>query len=95
MKQTMILHPFVGEDRSIYENHFTTIQKHLSCIDEGETFDTFLQNVGLSESDYLKAIQTSLKNEKVFLKREPSANRINPYIKQLLNVWKGNHSVRA
>ena len=94
MRQTLILQPFEGDNRSIYEDHYKNIQKQLSTVDEGVDFDAFLQDVGLSESDYLKAIQTSIKTEKVFLKRAPNENRINPYIKDILNVWKGNHDVQ-
>ena len=94
MRETVILLPFEGEDRPIYEEHFKTIQKHLQKDVDYQTFDDFLHNIELSESDYIKAVQTSIKSEKVFLKREPNENRINPYIKGMLNVWKGNHDIQ-
>ena len=61
---------------------------------EDITFDEFLKKVGLSEDDYLKAVGTSVKTEKVFLKRKPFENRINPYMKDLLGVWKANHDIQ-
>ena len=93
MRETVILQPFEGDDRSIYEEHFKTVQKHL-MDEECPTFDDFLCKIKLSESDYIKAVQTSITGQKVFLKREPNATRINPYIKDMLNVWKGNHDIQ-
>ena len=53
-----------------------------------------MNEIGLSENDYMKAVQTSIKTEKVFLKRKPIENRINPYMKDLLGVWKANHDIQ-
>ena len=93
MRETVILQPFEGDERPIYEEYFKTVQKHLADAD-CQTFDDFLNNIKLSESDYIKAVQTSITSEKVFLKRQPNENRINPYIKDMLNVWKGNHDIQ-
>ena len=93
MRKTTVIQPFVGEDRSIYEDYYITVQEHLN-IEQDETFDEFLENIGLSESDYLKALQTSVTAEKVFLKRKPIECRVNPYMKDLLGVWKANHDIQ-
>ena len=53
-----------------------------------------MKDIELSEDDYIKAVQTSVKTEKVFLKREPIEMRINPYMKELLPVWKANHDIQ-
>ena len=93
MRKTTVIQPFVGEDRSIYEDYYITVQEHLN-IEQDETFDEFLENIGLSESDYLKALQTSVTAEKIFLKRKPIECRVNPYMKDLLGVWKANHDIQ-
>ena len=93
MRETVILQPFDGEDRPVFEEYFKSVQKHLIDV-ECMTFDEFLNKIGLTESDYIKAVQTSIMSEKVFLKREPNENRINPYVNDILSVWKGNHDIQ-
>ena len=66
MRKTTIIQSYVGEDRSIYEEYYNTVQEHLNNIEQDETFDEFLENIGLNEDDYLKALQTSVTSEKVF-----------------------------
>ena len=94
MRKTAIIGPYTGEDRSVYEDYYRHIQKYLTNLEEDITFDDFLKEVGLTEDDYIKAIQTSLKTEKVFLKRKPVESRINPYMKDLIGVWKANHDIQ-
>ena len=94
MRKTVILQPFDGDDRSMYEEHYKKVQEHLVSDDISITFDDFLCNIKLSETDYRKAVQTSITSAKVFLKREPNESRINPYIKDMLDVWKGNHDIQ-
>ena len=94
MRKTEIIQPYIGDDRLVYEEYYKTVQEHLCKLEEDITFDEFLNEIGLSEDDYMKAVQTSIKNEKVFLKRKPVDNRINPYMKDLLGVWQANHDIQ-
>ena len=94
MRNTTVIQPYVGEDRSIYEDYFKTVQEHLSKVEQDEPFDEFLENIGLSESDYMKTLQSSVTDGKVFLKRKPIECRVNPYMKDLLGVWKANHDIQ-
>ena len=94
MPQTAIIRPFDGENRCVYEEYYKTIQDHLNKLETDVTFEDFLANVGLSKESYIKAVQTSVKTEKIFLKRKPIESRINPYLKDLLGVWKANHDVQ-
>ena len=94
MQTTVIIKPYIGEDRSVYEEYYKTVHEHLNNLEQDETFSEFLGNVGLNEDDYLKAVQTSVHTEKVFLKRRPIECRINPYMKDLLGVWNANHDVQ-
>ena len=94
MPKTMIIRPYVGENRSLYEECYKTIQDELSKLETDVTFEDFLENIGLSEEDYMLAVQTSVKTNKVFLRRKPAENRVNPYMKDLLGVWKANHDIQ-
>ena len=94
MRETVIIQPYTGEDRSVFEEHYKTVQAYLCKLDEDVSFDEFLKEIGLSEDVYMKAVQTSVNTEKVFLKRKPIENRINPYMKNLIDVWKANHDIQ-
>ena len=59
MRKTTIVHPYVGENRHVYQEYFKRVQKHLDKLETDVTFDEFLDEVGLSEDDYMKAVQTS------------------------------------
>ena len=42
MRKTTIIQPYVGEDRSVYEDYYNTVQEHLNNVEQDETFDEFL-----------------------------------------------------
>ena len=94
MRKTTIIGPYVGEDRSVYQEYYKRIQKYLTNLERDITFDEFLEEIKLAEEDYIMAVQTSLKTEKIFLERRPIESRINPYMKDLLDVWKANHDIQ-
>ena len=94
MRVTTIIQPYNGDDRSVYEGHYSRVQEHLNTLERDISFEDFLKELDLGEDEYMKAVQTSVKTEKVFLKRRPIENRINPYLKDLLGVWKANHDVQ-
>ena len=94
MRETQILQPYNGDDKPEFEKDYGIVQSYLRNLEQDITFDEFLSETGLSEEQYMKAVQTSIKSEKIFLKRKPIENRINPYIKDKLNVWKANHDVQ-
>ena len=94
MRQTVIMKPYIGDDRSVYEKYYCTVQENLNSLKQDITFDEFLEQVGLSEDEYIKAVQTSVQSEKIFLKRKPIECRINPYMRDLLGVWKANHDIQ-
>ena len=48
----------------------------------------------MTEEDYIIAVQKSLKTERIFFERRPIESRINPYMKDLLDVWKANHDIQ-
>ena len=94
MRETVILQPYSSDDKFEYEGYYTSVQNYLRTLERDISFDEFLSETGLNEDTYMKAVQTSIKSEKVFLKRKPFENRVNPYIKGMLNIWKANHDVQ-
>ena len=94
MRKTTIIQPFTGEDSSMYEEYYKNVQEYLCKLEKYITFDEFLKEIGLIEDDYMKAVQTSVNGKKIFLKRKPIENRINPCMKDLLGVWKANHDIQ-
>ena len=94
LRKTTIIKPYVGDDHDVYEEHYKTVQENLNNLEQDITFDEFLEKIRITEADYMKAVQTSVKTEKIFLKRRPIECRINPYMKDLLGVWKANHDIQ-
>ena len=68
MRSTRIIRPYEGDSRPQYESYFKSVQTTLSELQEDLTFDEFLEKIQISEEDYIKAIETSVKSSKVFLK---------------------------
>ena len=94
MQKTTIIQPYEGEERSVYEDHYKTVCDYLRKLEKYVDFDYLLEETGLSEDTHMKAVQTSIKTQKVFLKHRPIENRINPYMKDLLGVWKANQDIQ-
>ena len=59
-------------------------------IDEDMTFEQFLNKVGVSEEDYMKAIGTSSKGDVIVLKRSVAERYINGYNPEWLRAWNAN-----
>ncbi|VDI59060.1 Hypothetical predicted protein [Mytilus galloprovincialis] len=64
-------------------------QMSLDC-----TFEEFLQDIKMTEDDYILAIRSSLKETKVFLKRDPECIRINGYNDTVLQAWMANMDIQ-
>ena len=79
---------------SVYEEHYSNVHEFLTKIERDITFDEFLEETGLIEDDYMKAIQTSVTAGKNLYQTKPIECRINPYMKDLLGVWKANHDIQ-
>ena len=89
MRETLILQPYTADDKPEFEKYYSIVQNYLRNLKQDISFDEFLSE------QYMKAVQTSIKTEKIFfLKRTPIENRINPYIKDMLDVWRANHDIQ-
>ena len=97
LPKTMILRPLDEDfDKEKYKEMYKNIKEHLDEMKEGRetTFTEFLEDLDISEDDYLLAIRSTLERSKVFLERNPSEIRVNPYMKQLIKAWQGNHDIQ-
>ena len=50
--------------------------------------------LNISEDDYINAVRSSLKEARVFHKREPDATRINGFNPAILQAWQANHDIQ-
>ncbi len=101
MKTTCILKPLecdeIDEQRlETLKNAYKELRNKLNDMGEGLelTHDEFLENIQMSQVDYILTIRSSLKAAKVFYQRKPNALRVNPYMKGMLAVIKANHDVQ-
>jgi hypothetical protein len=102
MRNTTILTPLDYENMPVESDVektkalWTKIQKHLTEMKYGEhiSFDQFLDQINISEQDYIQAIRSSIKTTTVFLKRSPYEIRVNPYNKHLLLATRANMDIQ-
>ena len=101
LPRTMILEPLSVSDLSEnlakkLGNDLKRIRELLDSIKSYETmtFMEFLNKLGLSETQYIKAIRISISHATLLLKRTPSEIRINCYNPHLLNAWKANMDIQ-
>ncbi|KAJ8018509.1 ATP-dependent DNA helicase PIF1 [Holothuria leucospilota] len=100
MKFTKLLQPFpVDTDTTLLQQHQQNYEKitalmnsHVDGLDV--TFEQFLQQINVTEEEYIQAVCSSLKAPTVFLRRNPSDIRINPYMKNLLQIYGANHDIQ-
>ena len=58
--------------------------------DQNITFDQFLNNLSLSENQYILAIRSSIRCATVFLRRTPMKIKVNNYNPLCLKAWRAN-----
>lgn len=96
MGKTLILEPLdeLGkiEQKENWKKISTFLQENNKGIDK--TFDEFLQIIDISEENYIKAVRSTLKDTKIFLKRNPNEIRINSYNCDMLRVWNANFDIQ-
>ena len=91
MKKTRILKPLEYDSKKTKENAkliFGTIQN--SMYDSTYTFDDFLNDLGLTNDEYIHAIQCSLNRTTVLLERRPSETWTNSFSRHIANIWNEN-----
>ena len=100
MRSTQILHPLENDispaTKRNLKQSWKDIMKKLNDMKEGEdiTFDQLLQELGVSEKNYILAIQSSLNCATLFIKRKPNELRVNNYNPGCLKAWRANMDVQ-
>ena len=72
------------------------IKNKLNDFKEGEdvTFDQLLEELDVSEHQYILAIRSSVNSPTIFLKRSPNELRINNYNPTCLRAWMANMDIQ-
>ena len=98
MRHTCVLEPLGCEEEQLdlakanYEKVKQLLAEHKEGMDI--TFDEFLEQLGLTDGEYTDAVRSSINHTTVFLQRQPSEIRINPYMKNLLDIYCANHDIQ-
>ena len=94
MDQTQILEPLSPDDPSFdaAKTRLKSIKGALNNLNMGKdiSFKDFLEDLHLSNEQYLQALQTDIKNTTIYLKRSPAEIRTNQYNTDLLTMWGAN-----
>jgi hypothetical protein len=105
MKATCILDPLPKEERNdaVVKENLAAI-KNLICnkyyyytksSDERyATFEEMLEELNLTEEQYITAVRSTVMTKTVFLKRRPLDVAVNNYCPQLINVWEANTDIQ-
>ena len=101
MCETMVLKPLAKEDidkkelEEIKTNSALVVDK-LAGMKYGSTknYQQFLEEMHLTDDQYIKAIQYTLQRDTLFLKRTPSEIRVNNYNPDLLKAWRANIDIQ-
>ena len=100
MHKTIILKPLDHdcldkEDIEKFEERLKQIKNYLDKMkyEADISFSEFLNELSLTEDQYITAIQYSIKRDTLFLKRSPAEIRINNYNANLLKAWKDNMDI--
>ena len=100
MRCTQILYPLDNDTSPAVAKSskelWNSIKNKLNDFKEGKdiTFDELLQELEVSERQYILAIQSSLKSPTIFLKRSPNELRINNYNRKCLRAWRANMDIQ-
>ena len=93
MKNTVILKPLDEiEEKEIHSNNFKKIKRSLEDMALGNSLslDELLEQLQLTEDQYMMAIRSSISSPTIFLKRLSNEIRINAYIPTCLSAWRAN-----
>ena len=99
MRETVILYPLNHEsdkDKKVHRASWHRIRNQLNDMKEGKfvTFDELLDELNISEADYILALRSSLNSPTIFLKRQANELRINNYNTSCLLAWRANMDIQ-
>lgn len=97
MPHTIILFPI--DEENLLHSAKQNYQKVTNLLNSEEmkgtslSFNEFLSKLDMDLESYLLAVRSSLKQEKVFLRRQPNETQINSYNSTLLKCWLANMDI--
>lgn len=100
MSETRILRPLgEGEKTEELKARAKRIQAHLETMGRSTqestlNFYEFLEELQLTEDEYLQAIRVPLKSSKIFLRRAPNEIKINAYNPSMMKLYKANMDIQ-
>lgn len=99
MSRTQILEPLSDTDKDSFPKISKVFENICSLLNElksGDqmTLSAFLDKLQITEDVYIKAMRSSLKVPKLFLKRNVSEIRVNSYNELMLKIWQTNIDVQ-
>ena len=100
MRSTQILYPLDDDTSETVirsrKELWKDIKNKLNDLKEGEdiTFDQLLEELDVSEHQYVLAIRSSINCPTIFLKRNPNELRINNYNSACLHAWRANMDIQ-
>ena len=101
MRQTDILSPqgddFGVQEKKKYKEIYESIAEKTEEIvtNYGNCpFDDYLQKLNVTEADYVLALQSKLKRNKGFHRRNLNERYINAYNKMIFSLWQANMDIQ-
>ena len=100
MRSTQLLYPLDDDtSQTLIRNRkvlWKDIKNKLNDLKEGKdiTFDQLVEELSVSEHEYILAIRSSLSCTTIFLKRSPNEFRINNYNPACLLAWRANMDIQ-
>ena len=101
MRCTQILYPLDNNTSRVVAKSSKELWKSMTNkpndLKQGKdiTFDELLQELDVSERQYIPAIRSSLNSPTIFLKRSPNKLRINNYNPTCLRAWRANMDIQC
>lgn len=95
MRQTTILKPLddvTDVEIQNYKKIVNILNNDSSIL--SMNFDEFISHLNITETEYIDAICSSLRQHKIFLRRQPADIRINSYMRNLYKIWEANHDIQ-
>ena len=100
MPETVLLEPFdENERKNLKVKYQADVERIKLLLDDAnlydlETFEQFLEVLGMSFELYLNAIKSTLNVPTIFLKRNTTDTRVNNYNPHLLLPWQANIDIQ-
>lgn len=98
LKSTQILEPLEVDEQEMkfHKDNWALVSSRLKDLEkeDPQSADEFIHSLEMTEENYIKAIRSTLKEPRVFHKRDTDATRINGYSPSIMQAWQANHDIQ-